>query len=143
MNRLLQGDVGSGKTVVAVAAIVACIEGGYQAALMAPTEILAEQHALTLGRMLGPSGIEVYCLSAGTDAAERDVLLRALRPPVVVVVGTHALLEPRPFDRLGSWSSMSSIASVSCSGRASGRTLPTCWSPATLIRGLTAKVTPT
>jgi ATP-dependent DNA helicase RecG len=103
MNRLLQGDVGSGKTVVAVAAIVACIDGGYQAVLMAPTEILAEQHALTLGRMLGPAGIEVYCLSAGTDAAERDVLLRALRSGrSVVVVGTHALLEDRvSFDRLG------------------------------------------
>ena len=103
MNRLLQGDVGSGKTVVAVAAIVACIDGGYQAVLMAPTEILAEQHALTLGRMLGPCGIEVYCLSAGTDAAERDVVLRALRSGrSVVVVGTHALLEDRvSFDRLG------------------------------------------
>jgi len=103
MNRLLQGDVGSGKTVVAAAAIVSCVDGGYQAALMAPTEILAEQHALTLGRMLGPAGIEVYCLSGGTDAAERDVLLRAIRSGrPVVVVGTHALLETRvSFDRLG------------------------------------------
>ncbi len=103
MNRLLQGDVGSGKTVVAVAAIVACIDGGCQAVLMAPTEILAEQHALTLGRMLGPVGIEVYCLSAGTEATERDVLLRALRSGrSMVVVGTHALLEDRvSFDRLG------------------------------------------
>lgn len=103
MNRLLQGDVGSGKTVVAAAALVACVDGGFQAAFMAPTEILAEQHALTLGRMLGPIGIEVYCLSGGTDAAERDAVLRALRSGrAVVVVGTHALLEDRVlFDRLG------------------------------------------
>jgi ATP-dependent DNA helicase RecG len=102
MNRLLQGDVGSGKTVVAVSAIVACIDGGCQAALMAPTEILADQHALTLGKMLGPAGIEVYCLSGGTGADEREVLLRALRAGrPVVVVGTHALLENRVlFDRL-------------------------------------------
>ncbi len=103
MNRLLQGDVGSGKTVVAATALVACVDGGYQAALMAPTEILAEQHALTLGGMLGPLGIEVYFLTGGTDAGERDVGIRALRTGrPAVVIGTHALLEDRViFDRLG------------------------------------------
>ena len=69
MNRLLQGDVGSGKTLVAAAAIWACIRSGYQAALLAPTEILAAQHAENLNRMLAPFGMRVALLTGGMKAA--------------------------------------------------------------------------
>ena len=71
MNRLLQGDVGSGKTLVAAAAIWACIRSGYQAALLAPTEILASQHAENLNRMLAPFGMRVALLTGGMKAAAR------------------------------------------------------------------------
>lgn len=103
MNRLLQGDVGSGKTVVAAAALVACVDGGAQAALMAPTEILAEQHALTLGRLLQPLGVAIHVLSGGGAPAARAASLEALRRGEgSVVIGTHALLEDRvAFERLG------------------------------------------
>lgn len=69
MNRLLQGDVGSGKTLVAAAAIWACIRSGYQAALLVPTEILAAQHAENLNRMLAPFGMRVALLTGGMKAA--------------------------------------------------------------------------
>ncbi|HET8679088.1 MAG TPA: ATP-dependent DNA helicase RecG [bacterium] len=102
MNRLLHGDVGSGKTVVAAAALVACVDGGYQAALMAPTEILAGQHHLTVGRLLGPLGIDVHLLVGGMESGAREAALTALRRGPTVIVGTHALLEERVvFDRLG------------------------------------------
>ncbi len=103
MNRLLHGDVGSGKTAVAAAALVACVEGGYQGALMAPTEILAEQHALTLQRLLGPLAVDVRLLVGGAEAAAREASLDAVRHGSAgVVVGTHALLEDRVvFERLG------------------------------------------
>ncbi len=103
MNRLLHGDVGSGKTVVAAAALVACVDGGYQGALMAPTEILAGQHDLTLRRLFGPLSIDVHLLVGGTEATAREASLDALRRGGAgVVVGTHALLEDRVvFDRLG------------------------------------------
>ncbi|MBI3997821.1 MAG: ATP-dependent DNA helicase RecG [Armatimonadetes bacterium] len=102
-NRLLQGDVGSGKTVVAAAALVACVEGDFQGALMAPTEILAEQHLLTLQRLLAPQGIPVHLLVGSADPAARAAALEALRSGApVVVVGTHALLQERVvFNRLG------------------------------------------
>ncbi len=94
MNRLLQGDVGSGKTVVACAALLMCVQGGYQGVLMAPTEILAEQHALTLRGMLAPLGVTVDALMGGMDAAARaPVLDRLRRGSPGVVVGTHALIE--------------------------------------------------
>jgi len=75
MNRLLQGDVGSGKTLVAAAAIWACIRSGYQAALLAPTEILAAQHAENLNRMLAPFGMRVALLTGGMKAAARRTTL--------------------------------------------------------------------
>ena len=103
MNRLLQGDVGSGKTLVACLAIVTAVEAGYQAALMAPTEILAEQHALTLGRLLTPLGVEVTALSNATRGRARRERLEALRAGAVgCVVGTHALVQKSVgFKRLG------------------------------------------
>jgi ATP-dependent DNA helicase RecG len=103
MNRLLQGDVGSGKTVVACAALVICVQGGYQGVLMAPTEILAEQHALTLRHLLAPLSITVDLLVGSMDAATRaPVLERLRRERPGVVVGTHALLEePVTLTRLG------------------------------------------
>ena len=79
MNRLLQGDVGSGKTLVAAAAIWACIRAGYQAALLAPTEILAAQHAEGLNRLLAPFGMRVALLTGGMKAAARRTTLAAIR----------------------------------------------------------------
>ena len=79
MNRLLQGDVGSGKTLVAAAAIWACIRAGYQAALLAPTEILAAQHAEGLNRMLAPFGMRVALLTGGMKAAAKRTTLAAIR----------------------------------------------------------------
>ena len=93
MNRLLQGDVGSGKTLVAAAAIWACIRSGYQAALLAPTEILATQHADSLNRMLAPFGMRVALLTGGMKAAARRTTLAAIRDDQAdCVVGTHAIL---------------------------------------------------
>ena len=103
MNRLLQGDVGSGKTLVAAAAIWACIRAGYQAALLAPTEILAAQHAEGLNRMLAPFGMRVALLTGGMKAAARRTTLAAIRNDEAdLVVGTHAILsEGVEFARLG------------------------------------------
>ena len=103
MNRLLQGDVGSGKTLVAAAAIWACIRSGYQAALLAPTEILAAQHAENLNRMLAPFGMRVALLTGGIKAAARRTTLAAIRSDEAdLVVGTHAILsEGVEFARLG------------------------------------------
>ena len=103
MNRLLQGDVGSGKTLVAAASIWACIRAGYQAALLAPTEILAAQHAEGLNRMLAPFGMRVALLTGGMKAAARRTTLAAIRNDEAdLVVGTHAILsEGVEFARLG------------------------------------------
>ena len=103
MNRLLQGDVGSGKTLVAAAAIWACIRAGYQAALLAPTEILAAQHAEGLNRMLAPFGMRVALLTGGMKAAARRTTLAAIRGDEAdLIVGTHAILsEGVEFARLG------------------------------------------
>ena len=103
MNRLLQGDVGSGKTLVAAAAIWACIRAGYQAALLAPTEILASQHAENLNRLLAPFGMRVALLTGGMKAAARRTTLAAIRNDEAdLVVGTHAILsEGVEFARLG------------------------------------------
>ena len=103
MHRLLIGDVGSGKTVVALLAALHAIEADHQAAFMAPTEILARQHAATLTRFAAPAGIAVAALTAATPAAERRALaLRLAQGEAMLVVGTHALLEEKvKLPRLG------------------------------------------
>lgn len=103
MNRLVQGDVGSGKTVVALFALLLAIENGYQAALMAPTEILAEQHARTISGLLEGLGVEVTLLTGRLGAAERRRALEGLAGGgAQLVVGTHALFQDGvEFDRLG------------------------------------------
>ena len=103
MNRLLQGDVGSGKTLVAAAAIWASIRAGYQAALLAPTEILASQHAENLNRLLSPFGMRAALLTGGMKAGARRTTLAAIRDDEAdLIVGTHAILsEGVEFARLG------------------------------------------
>jgi len=102
MHRLLQGDVGSGKTVVAAFAMYLAAASGFQAALMAPTEILAEQHAVTLGKWFAPLGIDVLLLTgAMTAAARRDALAAVAGGEARLVVGTHVLFqEAVSFDHL-------------------------------------------
>ena len=101
MVRLLQGDVGCGKTVVALHALAAAADGGYQAALMAPTEILAEQHALNLRETLEPLGMTVEVLTGSTGAA-RAVRQLAAAGSVDVLVGTQALIQEKTgFRNLG------------------------------------------
>jgi ATP-dependent DNA helicase RecG len=103
MNRLLQGDVGSGKTVVALFAMLRAVENGYQAALMAPTEILAEQHARTLEKLLGELPVRVALLTGRLGArAWRETAYSIASGAAGIVVGTHALIqEGVEFDRLG------------------------------------------
>lgn len=103
MNRLLQGDVGSGKTVVALAAMIIAVENGYQAALMAPTEILAEQHHLTTHRFLENLGLKVVLLIGGQAVKKREQLLRQIKEgQAQFIIGTHALIqEGVDFKRLG------------------------------------------
>jgi ATP-dependent DNA helicase RecG len=108
MHRLLQGDVGSGKTIVAVTALLTAVEGGYQGAFMAPTEVLAEQHGLSMGPLLagltvadegtltGDRPVKVELLTNRTTAGERTRALAGLADGTVdVLIGTHALLEER------------------------------------------------
>src|SRR2546425_8322354 len=103
MNRLLHGDVGSGKTVVAAAALWLCVGGGCQGALMAPTEILAEQHYLTFRRLLAPLGVRLALVTGSRRRPDRDRIREALAAGEIdVAVGTHALLEEGvEFARLG------------------------------------------
>jgi ATP-dependent DNA helicase RecG len=103
MNRLLQGDVGSGKTIVALQAAVIAIENGCQAALMAPTEILAVQHYLSARRVLAPGGYRVELLISGLKFAEKQATLERIRSgEAQLVIGTHALIEDQvQFARLG------------------------------------------
>ncbi|CAN5854248.1 ATP-dependent DNA helicase RecG [soil metagenome] len=103
MNRLLQGDVGSGKTIVALFAMLLAVESGYQATLMAPTEILAEQHARTLAALLQPLGLDVTLLTGRLPAAARRAAQEAIAAGTAhIVVGTHALIqESVQFRRLG------------------------------------------
>ncbi|MGC2286968.1 MAG: ATP-dependent DNA helicase RecG [Candidatus Acidiferrum sp.] len=103
MNRLLQGDVGSGKTIVALQAAVIAIENGCQATLMAPTEILAVQHYLSARRILAPGNYKVELLISGLKFAEKAAALERIRTgEAQLVVGTHALIEDQvQFARLG------------------------------------------
>lgn len=103
MRRLLQGDVGSGKTVVAVYAIFAAITAGYQAALMVPTEILATQHFKKIDELLRPLGVRVALLTGNTKTLERREIYRELIDGTInVVIGTHALIQDSViFKKLG------------------------------------------
>ncbi|MFK0272610.1 ATP-dependent DNA helicase RecG [Ensifer sp. NPDC090286] len=94
MLRLLQGDVGSGKTMVALMAMLAAVESGGQAVLMAPTEILARQHHATLARMAAPAGIAIDVLTGRTKGKERDAIVeRIASGETRMVIGTHALFQ--------------------------------------------------
>lgn len=94
MNRLLQGDVGSGKTVVAAISLYAAVTAGYQGALMVPTEILAEQHAESLKNMFKPFDVEVALLTGSTKKKERTAILEGLQDgSIPIVIGTHALIQ--------------------------------------------------
>lgn len=103
MNRLLQGDVGSGKTVVASIAILASISAGYQTALMAPTEILAEQHLQSLLRFFGEMDIKIELLTSSVKTkARRDILERLASGGIDLIIGTHALIQNDvEFQKLG------------------------------------------
>jgi len=95
MMRLLQGDVGSGKTVVALLAMLIAVENGAQAALMAPTEILARQHHTVLQRLATPAGVAIGFLSGREKGKAREAILAGLaRGEIPIVVGTHALIQP-------------------------------------------------
>ena len=96
MRRLLQGDVGSGKTIVALEAAIIAIENGYQAALMAPTEILATQHYLSARRLLEPTGYRIALLTGSLDEEQkRNTRRHIARGDVQLVIGTHALIEDK------------------------------------------------
>jgi len=103
MQRLLMGEVGSGKTVVALYCMLRALEAGYQATLMAPTETLAEQHAITLGKLLAEEAIPFALLTGATPAATRRRALDQLASGELgLILGTHALIEPTvEFARLG------------------------------------------
>jgi ATP-dependent DNA helicase RecG len=100
MNRLLQGDVGSGKTIVAVYAMLLAVAHGYQAALMAPTEVLARQHFLTLDRLLAASQVRRGLLTGGLAAKDRDAVLLGLAAGEIdLVVGTQAVIQSEVYFR--------------------------------------------
>ena len=103
MNRLVQGDVGSGKTIVAMIACLTAVENGYQACIMAPTEILAEQHFGNISRMADPLGVVVRSLTGRMKKKEKESLLAGIADgSVQIVVGTHALIEQNvTFHKLG------------------------------------------
>ncbi|NSJ05554.1 DEAD/DEAH box helicase, partial [[Clostridium] scindens] len=103
MNRLLQGDVGSGKTVVAAIAMYATITSGHQAALMAPTEILAEQHANNLIKFFANFDVKIGLLVGGMRKKVRNELLEAVKAGEIdIVIGTHALIQDNvEFNNLG------------------------------------------
>ena len=103
MNRLLQGDVGSGKTLVALMSMLLAVDNGYQACMMAPTEILARQHFATVTKMLDGVGVECAVLTGSSKAAERRRALEGIASgEVKILIGTHALIEEKvQFQNLG------------------------------------------
>jgi ATP-dependent DNA helicase RecG len=103
MNRLLQGDVGSGKTLVALLSMLIAIDNGYQTCIMAPTEILAAQHFASIGRFVEGLGLKIALLTGSTKKAERRVMHEALRKGEIhILIGTHALIEDEvQFMKLG------------------------------------------
>ena len=93
MNRLLQGDVGAGKTVVALYAMLMAVADGHQAAMMAPTELLAEQHYASISEMLSGARVSIELLTGSLTAAEKkSVLARLISGEIDILIGTHALL---------------------------------------------------
>jgi ATP-dependent DNA helicase RecG len=103
MNRLLQGDVGSGKTLVAVLSILIALDNGFQACLMAPTEILATQHYKGITELLEPMGVQVALLTGSTKTAQRKLIDYGIQSgEIPILIGTHALLEDKvKFQNLG------------------------------------------
>jgi ATP-dependent DNA helicase RecG len=103
MNRLIQGDVGSGKTVVALLAMLGAIEAGYQAAIMAPTEVLAEQHGYTLAGFLDGLGVSMEVFTGSTTGKKRrNVLEKISAGEIDIVIGTHTLIQEKvKFKKLG------------------------------------------
>lgn len=103
MNRLLQGDVGSGKTIVAVLIMLLAVDNNYQACLMAPTEILAQQHFQTISELLKGVNVQVALLTGSTKSAARKKILNELQEgPIKILIGTHALIEDAvQFNNLG------------------------------------------
>lgn len=103
MSRLLQGDVGSGKTIVAGLAIYNAMQNGYQTALMAPTEILAEQHFQTISRLFEKENFTIRFLAGSTKASEKEEIYLALQEGLIdLIIGTHALIQPNlQFKKLG------------------------------------------
>ena len=103
MNRLLQGDVGSGKTIVAVLLMLLAADNGYQSCLMAPTEILAQQHFATVSSLLEKMGVKVALLTGSVKGAARKKILAALKEGTIpILIGTHAVIEETvQFHRLG------------------------------------------
>ncbi len=103
MNRLIQGDVGSGKTIVALLSAILAIDNGYQTCLMAPTEILAIQHFQSISTLVAPLGLKVVLLTGSTPKSERRIILESLaQGSIHLIIGTHALIEPTvQFQKLG------------------------------------------
>jgi ATP-dependent DNA helicase RecG len=103
MNRLLQGDVGSGKTIVALMSMLLALDNGFQACLMAPTEILANQHFIGLSELAKPLNINIKILTGSTKTSERKIIHEALESGELhIIIGTHALLEDKvQFKNLG------------------------------------------
>jgi ATP-dependent DNA helicase RecG len=103
MSRLVQGDVGSGKTIVALMSMLLAVDNGYQAALMAPTEILAEQHFATISKFLEKLNLHIALLTGSTKTAERKILHeRLMSGEIHILIGTHALIEDAvQFGKLG------------------------------------------
>jgi ATP-dependent DNA helicase RecG len=94
MNRLLQGDVGSGKTMIALLSMLIAADNGFQSCLMAPTEILAQQHFVTFKEALTPLGVEIALLTGSVKAKERKVIhTKLLNDEIKILIGTHALIE--------------------------------------------------